>query len=440
MYINTLHVETIHDERLNEDITVHSFHDRPLHKYPEEALPETFSVIESMKDSNDLPAEQGEKLKTDDEMIRSVKMDHIPTEERAKYEELLRQNIDVFSRLSTDIGCTHLFQGFTRVKQGIDPADFQTKYIPIAQSRIKHVNQLLSDLMKAAIIRQTTDPVPCLANIHVRVKPNGKLRLCLDSRAANYYTERFAAVTTYTLDEIISKFHGRMVSMVDVSQSFFQIPLSKDSRKHFAFQGPDRKIYELLRVSQGHHNSPLFLCHAMNIILDIPTSCTEPDHEPYVPADPHDDADNIITEEEVQRGPMKVNIDKTGVVRSITPAGSSEEPEAPITLYTIYDDLAATSAQEGGHELHRCALQSLFNKMRKGNIKLRLEKLQLCPDVLTILGMQYDSKYLSIPTDRFTAWRKMPVDTPKRIKGITFLLQVLLPIVLLPEQRAATGD
>ena len=417
VYINTLHVETIHDERLNEDITVHSFHDRPLHKYPEEALPETFSVIESMKDSNDLPAEQGEKLKTDDEMIRSVKMDHIPTEERAKYEELLRQNIDVFSRSSTDIGCTHLFQGFTRVKQGIDPADFQTKYIPIAQSRIKHVNQLLSDLMKAAIIRQTTDPVPCLANIHVRVKPNGKLRLCLDSRAANYYTERFAAVTTYTLDEIISKFHGRMVSMVDVSQSFFQIPLSKDSRKHFAFQGPDRKIYELLRVSQGHHNSPLFLCHAMNIILDIPTSCTEPDHEPYVPADPHDDADNIITEEEVQRGPMKVNIDKTGVVRSITPAGSSEEPEAPITLYTIYDDLAATSAQEGGHELHRCALQSLFNKMRKGNIKLRLEKLQLCPDVLTILGMQYDSKYLSIPTDRFTAWRKMPVDTPKRIKG-----------------------
>ena len=126
------------------------------------------------------------------------------------------------------------------------------------------------------------------------------------------------------MGKIISKFHGRMVSMVDVSQSFFQIPLSKDSRKHFAFQGPDRKIYELLRVSQGHHNSPLFLC--------------------------------------------------------------------------------------------------------------------LCPDVLTILGIQYDSKYLSIPTDRFTAWRKMPVDTPKRIKGITFLLQVLLPIVLLPEQRAATGD
>ena len=187
VYINTLHVETIHDERLNEDITVHSFHDRPLHKYPKEALPETFNVIESMKDSNDLPADQGEKLKTDDEMIRSVKMDHIPVAERAKYEELLRQNIDVFSRSSTDIGCTHLFQGFTKVKQGIDHADFQTKYIPIAHSRIKHVNQLLRDLMKAAIIRQTTDPVPCLANIPVWVKPNDRLRLCLDSRAANYY-------------------------------------------------------------------------------------------------------------------------------------------------------------------------------------------------------------------------------------------------------------
>ena len=114
-------------------------------------------------------------------------MDHIPGAERAKYEELLRQNIDVFSRSSTDIGCTHLFQGFTKVKQGIDHADFQTKYIPIAHSRIKHVNQLLRDLMKAAIIRQTTDPVPCLANIPVWVKPNDRLRLCLDSRAANYY-------------------------------------------------------------------------------------------------------------------------------------------------------------------------------------------------------------------------------------------------------------
>ena len=117
--------------------------------------------------------------------VDSVKMDHLPLDVQQKYRKLLTDNIYVFSRTSTDIGCTPLFHGYANVKPGLEPVDFQTKYYPPSQAHQHHVRKLLKQLLQAAIIRQTTQPVPCLANIHVRVKPNGKLRLCLDSRVTD---------------------------------------------------------------------------------------------------------------------------------------------------------------------------------------------------------------------------------------------------------------
>ena len=50
-------------------------------------------------------------------------------------------------------------------------------------------------------------------------------------------------------------------------------------------------------------------------------------------------------------------------------------------------------------------------------MKLRIEKLQLAPDLLTVLGMNFDSKYLHIPPNRFAAWHNMPVRTPRQAKS-----------------------
>ena len=385
-----------------------SFHDAPLH-IPEENLPESFRLVQSLSASDEFPTGEGEKPKTDKEMLDSVKVGHLPEDAQKLFRSLISKNLDVFSRTSTDIGCTHMFEGFANVKPGLNPIDFRTKYIPIAQSRQQQVLTLLQQLLDAAIIRQTTEPVPCLANIHVRVKPNGKLRLCLDSRAANYYTERLAAITTYTLDEMISKFRGRIVSMIDVSQSFFQLPLKESSKKHFAFQGPDRKIYELNRVSQGHHNSPLFLAHAMNTILTIPTVSDRPDFTPHFP--------DKEKKKEKPFGPMRTALTEEGELTDQSAVAAVQDDQSPITLFSIYDDLAITSVNEGEYDLHAKALQTLFNKMRKGRMKLRLEKLQLAPKTLRLLGMDFDSKYLIIPPSRFTAWWKMPVNTAARIKS-----------------------
>ena len=385
-----------------------SFHDLPINA-PEDTLPEAFTLLDELAETDDLPVSDGEKPKSTAEMVNAVVMDHLPAEVQQKYRKLLTENIDVFSRTSTDIGCTPLFHGYANVKPGLDPVDFRTKYYPPAQAHQHHVRKLLKQLLQAAIIRQTTQPVPCLANIHVRVKPNGKLRLCLDSRAANFYTERLAAVTTYTLDEMISKFHNRLVTMIDVSQSFFQIPLEEGSKKHFSFQGPDRKIYQLNRVSQGHHNSPLFLNHTMNIILMIPTTPDKPDFEPLT------EEQAVALSAQTTQGPMRTTFSQKGKTDQSN-ISDVQFDDAPIAIYSIYDDLAITSDDKSEHDLHIKALQLLFNKMRKGNMKLRIEKMQLTPKTLTILGMQYDATHLIIPPSRFAAWWKMPVDTAARIR------------------------
>ena len=357
------------------------------------AEPSTPNIFDWEKsDPDEIPCDKNEKPKSTTQMLSAVDMSHLPPDEAKLYRALLIDNIDIFSRTSTDIGCTHLFTGHVFIKEGLNPADFQQKHIPFPMHHRQGVSDLLRDLLTACIIRKAPHPVRCLTNMHVLVKPSGNLRLILDSRATNYFTERFAAVTTFDMKEVLTKLRDRMVSMVDVSQSFFNIPLTEEAMEFFSFLGPDKTVYQLTRVAQGHHNSPTFQAHAMEAMLSLDAKDDVPEEMPQQPAQP--DIDHMVKEDD------------------------------PIQLFNVYDDLIIASDKEDikgdgrtVHQRHRAALQLLFNKIRKANMKLRIEKLQLAPRMLTILGMNFDSRYLHIPPKRFAAWYDMPVKTPRQAKG-----------------------
>ena len=95
-----------------------SFHDLPINA-PEDTLPEAFTLLDELAETDDLPVSDGEKPKSTAEMVNAVVMDHLPAEVQQKYRKLLTENIDVFSRTSTDIGCTPLFHGYANVKPGL---------------------------------------------------------------------------------------------------------------------------------------------------------------------------------------------------------------------------------------------------------------------------------------------------------------------------------
>ena len=415
-----------------------------------------FDGVINYPESSLLPAEEDDDPRlTDEEMLDSVDMSHLPEDERRKYRDLLRINLDVFSRNSTDIPEARVQPAEVEVREGKDPADFQVKYIPIAKNLREGAHKLLLKLLQAGIIRQATRPVPCLSNCFVIKKPNSdKLRLILDGRCTNTFLQRYAAATTYTLDEILSKLSNRIVSLADLSQSFFQLPLHEDAKQYFAFQGPDRRIYQLNRCSQGFHNSPLYLNLAVNAMLEIPASSTEVQfqrsaaetrsrscpprvrrstqsgnaHQEKVSAatpvsgkkDKQTRANqaDARTHEATKPAATLANYSSSGRTLGISsdlPNISSDN--APISLFSCYDDLAATSMETGGHDLHRRSLQLMFNKLRAANMRLKLQKMQLSPEIITILGMHFDRKYLHIPPKRFDAWRNLPIDTPRKVKG-----------------------
>ena len=219
----------------------------------------------------------------------------------------------------------------------------------------------------------------------------------MDSRATNYYSERLAAAATFSTEEFITKLAGRKTSMIDVSQSFFNIPLHPESYKHFSFLDPEKRVLQLTRASQGHHNSPAFQHLAMRYMLDQKGETNEV--EQWTPA-------------QAAIGEIGANTNL-----ELLPPGQLPTDDDEITIFNIWDDLAVATKQTGGHRIHREALQLLFNKIRKANMKLRIEKLQLCPKIITIMGMTFDSLNLKIPTKRFQAFKEMKTDTPRRVKS-----------------------
>ena len=87
----------------------------------------------------------------------------------------------------------------------------------------------------------------------------------------------------------------------------------------------------------------------------------------------------------------------------------------PITFYCIWDDLGVSSYPYDDFDLHLTALQQLFDKCRIANFKLRLQKLQLAPETLKLIGYEYRAGHLHIPAHKLQALKQMATTTGKQV-------------------------
>ena len=150
------------------------------------------------------------------------------------------------------------------------------------------------------------------------------------------------------------------VTTIDLSDSFFQIPLEEKSQPLTAFYSPSHgKRYCFRRAPQGLRNSPLYLKLLMDKLF----------------------------------GDMALDV-----------------------IHYADDIMLATN---GSLSEHLQKLVTVLKRLKDGNIKVRPSKVNVARKTIEFLGVVWKKDTISIPEAKTLAFKKLPSpNTPKRAKSV----------------------
>ena len=314
------------------------------------------SYVESKPSITEFFYKDINKFETDKEFEQKFKLDHLSPEEKQYALNKFHQLREVFSKHDYDLGKARNFEMDIEVDT---KAPRIQKYYPLPYKVRDEFRKALDQMIEYGIIRECNEPSLFCSNLLVTRRKNGQLRILLDGRLLNSATVRkpMCLVTTYeTYAHLAQKKH---VSVMDMSHSFFQIPLSKQAQPLTAFFSEAHgKRFCFTRAPQGLRNSPLYLKLLTDEILG--------DMANYVIAY----ADDIM-----------IATDKT---------------------MTHHIDVVA---------------EVLLRLKRKG-IKMRPEKINLAAETIEFLGVIWNKGKLKIPEAKLLAFKNTPIPTnPKKVKS-----------------------
>jgi len=104
------------------------------------------------------------------------------------------------------------------------------------------VKDELNGMLEAGIMEEVTEPTNWCAPMVPVVKPNGKIRICVDLRKLNKAVMRERYILP-TLEDVAPKLAGAKVfSKVDVSSGCWQIPLHPESSRLTTFITPSGRF------------------------------------------------------------------------------------------------------------------------------------------------------------------------------------------------------
>lgn len=100
-------------------------------------------------------------------------------------------------------------------------------------------------------------------------KESGAMRLCLDSRALNKVTKK-DAYPLPKINSILHRFHRtKFLSKIDLTDAFWQIPLSHSSREKTAFTIPGFGLLQFKRLPFGLTNAAQALVRLLDKVLGV---------------------------------------------------------------------------------------------------------------------------------------------------------------------------
>ena len=196
----------------------------------------------------------------------------LTTEQRERAIALIRRNADIFSRSEFDVGCTDL----------ITARIITDGHGPIAEPLRRHARVHLDviddtvERMKAAGIVEDACS-PWAANLVVVAKRDDQgnpttPRVTIDFRGLNAITYRDRYPIPHLKDCLQSLDKARFLSIIDLSNSFYQVPIAEEDRDKAAFV-TRRGQFRLTRLAQGCTNSPSVFCRLMGLVLKGLTCC-----------------------------------------------------------------------------------------------------------------------------------------------------------------------
>ena len=123
----------------------------------------------------------------------------------------------------------------------------------------------INNLLELGIIRRSNSPY--INPLVTSLKKNGSVRICLDARKLNEIM-----INDYECAEptkvLFQRCGGRKImSTMDLTSSFWQIPLAEESKKYTAFLYED-KCYEFCVTPFGLKTSTAALVRALDFVLN----------------------------------------------------------------------------------------------------------------------------------------------------------------------------
>jgi hypothetical protein len=140
----------------------------------------------------------------------------VKIETAQKQEDLMTINQDVFEGVGRLPGIHKI-----HIDENVKPVVHPARNVPIKlRSKVK---KELERMERDGIIERETNPTAWVSSMVTVVKPNGKVRICLDPKDLNKAVKR-QHYPLKTAEEVISRMKGaKYFSKLDAVSSFWQI-------------------------------------------------------------------------------------------------------------------------------------------------------------------------------------------------------------------------
>jgi RNase H-like domain found in reverse transcriptase/Reverse transcriptase (RNA-dependent DNA polymerase)/Integrase zinc binding domain/Integrase core domain len=127
------------------------------------------------------------------------------------------------------------------------------RYYPVSPQIQKQMKEEIDRMLALDVIEESFSPWS--SPLVMVKKPNGKIRLCLDSRKLNSVTKKDNYPLPYMSTILDRLGEARYLSSIDLREAFWQIPLTDASKEATAFVAPGIGFYQFKVLPYGLHNA-----------------------------------------------------------------------------------------------------------------------------------------------------------------------------------------
>lgn len=176
--------------------------------------------------------------------------DHLSTEQK----EIANDMITKYRSISYEecgLGRTNL------ISHSIDTGDatpIRQRYYRMSPEKQRILVEQLDEMLHEDIVEPCESPWS--SPVLLTPKKNGELRFCLDSRKLNSVTKKDAYSIPYISEILDNLRDARYLSSLDLSRSFWQIPILEKDRNKTAFYIPSRGTFQFKCMPFGLTNAP----------------------------------------------------------------------------------------------------------------------------------------------------------------------------------------